>query len=306
MSRAMGFLIGVFYIMVVLFAVSFLATGQFRSASGSSYDTWRFNYDSNRYLSKMENERLGRLRNELVSNGDAQNFTDKCLNMYDASGNLNMAIEKETLDELKAARAARKDYNTLPFNLSRCIYRGPVMLRFDKDYYTSRIDGLIQDIENAHKTLGSIEEQHKDLVKGHQEFLAFKEMEKKWYTKVLVAIPYDLLVMLLVMSMGLLGGIIRILRDFGSIERTDPALKEYFFIPLTGAVVAIGGYILAKTGLLLLASDKGETSLSPFMIGLVGIISGLLAKEVIDCIAVAGRKILKGKKDGETDTPVKS
>jgi hypothetical protein len=108
--------------------------------------------------------------------------------------------------------------------------------------------------------------------------------------------------MLLVLAMGFLGGIIRILREFGSTDRTDPSSKEYFFIPLTGAVVAIGGYILAKTGLLLLSSDKGETSLSPFMIGLVGIVSGLLAKEVIDSIAAAGRKIFKGKKEGETGT----
>jgi hypothetical protein len=66
-------------------------------------------------------------------------------------------------------------------------------------------------------------------------------------------------------------------------------------IPLIGAVVSIGGYVLAKTGLLLLSSARGESSLSPFMISLVGIISGLLAKEVIDTISARGRTILSDK-----------
>lgn len=66
----------------------------------------------------------------------------------------------------------------------------------------------------------------------------------------------------------------RILRDYGDPTRKDPSPRDYFFIPLIGAVIAIGGYILAKTGLLLLSSTSGETSLSPFMIGLVGMYRG--------------------------------
>jgi NADH:ubiquinone oxidoreductase subunit 4 (subunit M) len=60
-----------------------------------------------------------------------------------------------------------------------------------------------------------------------------------------------------------------------------------------GAVVAIGGYVLAKAGLPLLPAAGSESSLSPFMIGLVGIVYGLLAKEVIDTIALRGRDMLK-------------
>jgi hypothetical protein len=64
------------------------------------------------------------------------------------------------------------------------------------------------------------------------------------------------------------------------------------FIPLIGLVVAIGGYILAKTGLLLLSSTREQVSLSPFMIGLVGIVSGLTVKEVIDALTRAGASIV--------------
>ena len=81
--------------------------------------------------------------------------------------------------------------------------------------------------------------------------------------------------------------------------RRSPEASEYFFIPLIGLVVAIGGYILAKTGLLLLSTAKDEASLSPFMIGLVGIISGLLAKDVIDALARTGKKIVQGESGEE-------
>ena len=90
------------------------------------------------------------------------------------------------------------------------------------------------------------------------------------------------------------------LRDYGAADRSNPSTKDYFLIPLIGAIVAIGGYILAKTGLLLLSSVKGETSISPFMIGLVGMVSGLLAKEVIDRIAEYGHSMLKGKNGGQS------
>ena len=109
--------------------------------------------------------------------------------------------------------------------------------------------------------------------------------------------PYDLLISLLVMFMGALGGMIRLLRDHGAADHPSPNPSEYFFIPLIGAVVAIGGYVLAKTGLLLLSSARGESSPSPFMISMVGIVSGLLAKEVIDTISARGHKMLSEQDD---------
>lgn len=99
------------------------------------------------------------------------------------------------------------------------------------------------------------------------------------------------------MFMGALGGMVRLLRDYGDVGRQNPIARDYFFVPLIGMVVAIGGFILAKTGLLLLSSTKDETSLSPFMISLVGIISGLLAKDVIDAIARAGTRAIANQNE---------
>ena len=138
------------------------------------------------------------------------------------------------------------------------------------------------------------EKEFAELVGQNPDFVALRQLRKKWQTKLFVDTPYDFLILLLVMMMGALGGMVRTIRLYGDPEHMDPKPKDYFLFPLIGMVVAIGGFVLAKTGLLLLSTNGGEAALSPFMIGLVGIISGLLAKEVIDSIADKGRKVLAG------------
>jgi hypothetical protein len=173
------------------------------------------------------------------------------------------------------------------------------MTKFDQNYYKKTRSELTAEIDDHRKALASDGDQYSDLIKGHQEYLAFVEMEKRWYTEPLVLIPYDLLVMFLVILMGALGGVVRIVRSYLDTGLPSPASRDYFFVPTIGMVVAIGGYVLAKTGLLVLSSAKEEASLSPFMIGLVGIISGLLAKEVIDRITSVGIPMLQGKSRAE-------
>lgn len=286
--------VAVFYLAIVFFSTFWLAVGQFRSASGPAYDTWRWLYNLNCSFYKTNQEKLSELKRQLSSNVISQLFATNCLKMFDTSDKLKTSIDIETLDESKAARKDHKKYNDLPVSSSKCVFRGVYMLQFEKDYFTKRVDDLNKEIADVNKLLDSNKNEYEQLINGHRDFLAFHEMEDWWYTKYFVIIPYDLLVMFLVMAMGSLGGITRILRDYVSIHQDDPPLKEYFLIPLAGSVVAICGYILAKTGLLMLSTNKGEISLNPFMIGLVGVISGLLAKEVIDSVAAAGKKIFKG------------
>jgi hypothetical protein len=299
MQKTHGFLIGSFYLMIVIFCVLLLATSQFRSSTGSAFDTWRLNYDSNRLSTPIHERALDDLRKKSSTNRDALNFTNQCLTLFDnASGKLKVGIDLEAQKELTAVRSGHKKYDDMVFGDAKCIFRGLTNLHYDQVFYINTDDDLKQDILKAQKLLGADEDQYNDLVKGHQVFLAFKEMERSWYTKLIVDTPYDLLVLFLVTSMGTLGGIIRILRTYGDPDQSNPPLKDYFLVPMIGAVVSIGGYILAKTGLLLLSSSKDETSLSPFMIGLVGIISGLLAKEVVNRISVFGHDILKEKNEG--------
>ena len=169
------------------------------------------------------------------------------------------------------------------------------MVQNDIKYFAGLSAENAAEADDLKKSLAAHSEQHTELTKGHQDFLAFKDMEALWFQRPFVVAPYDLLVLLLVMLMGALGGMVRLLRDYGARDHPNPTAGEYVLIPLIGAVVAIGGYVLAKTGLLLLSSTRGETSLSPFMISLVGIVSGLLAKEVIDTIAARGAQFSSAK-----------
>ncbi len=265
---------------------------QLRAPSGSAFDTWRLSYSANRLLAKENEARLIPLRKALSDNRDWQNFSEQCLSLFDTFGLLkkNLALEME----LQRARAEGKKYDQTEGDV-RCALRGPTQLQYDVNFYARTVKDLSGDIEEIVTLQKRGAEEYADLVKGRQEYVALKEMENSWSTRLLVATPYELLVLLLVMLMGSLGGVVRLLRDYGAEKNEDPSTRDYFIVPLIGAVVAIGGYVLAKTGLLLLSSTKGETSLSPFMIGLVGMISGLLAKEVIDRIAEYGRSILKKK-----------
>ena len=170
-----------------------------------------------------------------------------------------------------------------------------MMVQTDINYFKNQAKESADEIADLTKSLKSNNEQSENLKKVNQDFPAFWEMEKFSYQKPFVVAPYDLLVLLLVMFMGALGGMVRLLRDYGAAEHPNPTEGEYLLIPLIGAVVAIGGYVLAKCGLLLLSSAGSESSLSPFMISLVGIVSGLLAKEVINTISARGHKMLSGE-----------
>jgi hypothetical protein len=294
MTRGASLLVGVFYFCVVVMGVLLLAAAQLRSSSGSRYDTWSVNYDSNDFLAFTYKTDLDAVRAKLSDTEQRLAFTDQCLKLYDESGKMVSGIDAQIVQDVKAAREAHKDANEFDGEV-KCILRGYTLLQYDKGLATPQIAELKARIADLDKLVKANGDQTAELVKDHQDFLALKGMERQWHTWFFVVVPYDLLVLLLVMSMGALGGIVRLLRDYGDESHKDPMSKDYAFVPLIGLVVAVGGYILAKTGLLLLSSAKEEASLSPFMIGLVGIVSGLLAKEVIDRIAGAGRKILNAQ-----------
>jgi hypothetical protein len=306
MARTHSILIAVLYPLIVVIAVLLLAAVQWRSSSGATYDTWRLSYNANRILAKRYLEELPALRKEVFQNIDDVKFTELCLNLYNPDGTWLNTVDSQLREEAKAALAAGKqsaDY----LGIMRCLLRDYVTLQYDLRYFQSKKEQSESDLKDLRATINANNEQHADLVRGRQEFLALNEMEKgSWYSQLISVTPYNLMILLLVMFMGALGGMVRLLRDYGSPEHEDPPARDYFFVPLIGLVVAVGGYVLAKTGLLLLSSTKDESSLSPFMIGLVGLVSGLMAKEVIDAIARAGEKIF-GKpptnKQPPTPTP---
>jgi hypothetical protein len=286
-------LIGLFYSVIVVIAVLLLAAVQFRSVGGSGYATWRLTYKANRFLAHTQADDLAKQRKSYMDSADALAFTELCLGLYDAAGKHDPNIDPQVLEDVKAARQARIPYDKLD-GLVRCVSRGFPSLKYDRSFFEVQKENAKKDLDDVVKAINANNEQLAELIKGQRDFLALKELEDRgtWYTKLIVVVPYSLLVLLLVMLMGALGGMVRLLRDYGDANRPNPTPSDYFVIPLIGLVVAIGGYVVSKTGLMLLSSTREDASLSPFMVALLGIVSGLLAKEVIDALARAGAKMV--------------
>jgi hypothetical protein len=291
-------LTGVFYTAIVSLAVLLLATVQLRSSGGAAFDTWKLNYEANEQLAVETRAELKSNQVESRKNLEQLLYVRNCLHLFDKYGIPQAKlIDTELRQEVQKAREDRVPLERLSGNV-HCLARGFNDLNYDEAFYSLNDESFSRENDELTKALDSNREEHAELIKGHQDFIAFKKMASVWYQRPFFDITYDLLVLFLVMTMGAIGGIVRLLRDYGSSAHPNPSAKDYLIIPLIGAVVAIGGYILAKTGLLLLSSTKEETSLSPYMISLVGIVSGLLAKEVIERIAESGRTILQQNDPG--------
>jgi len=290
-------LIGLFYPLIVAASVLLLAVVQLRSSADTSYDIWRLNYRSVESLTYLLDAQTKDILRKISGVSDDLNMATYCLDRLADEAFKSDVIDGAVGKKVKTALAAVVDGEAWRKFIGdeRCIARGNAGWQFEKITDPEKLKTLQKELDANQIKIAENQLRYTDLVRGHQDFLAFVEMEKssRWYVNLIAATPYDLLVLFLVMFMGALGGIVRLLRDYGDEKRPDPQPRDYLFIPLIGMVVAIGGFVLAKTGLLLLSSTKQEASLSPFMIGLVGIISGLLAREVIDAIARAGANMMK-------------
>lgn len=297
MGKTTTLLVCVFYPLVVFFAVVLLASVELRSSSGAAYDTWRLQFNNNRLAAQNYGTKLTQIQKQQGDNNQDVAFTDLCLMYFTDNGTFVASIDQQQLDAVKAAQDAGKPYSDFTGTM-KCLLRGKTWLTFDQKTFESTKDALATSAANLQKSIDSTQQEYDDLIRGHQEFVSLHELEKVPYENLIVVTPYDLLVLLLVMFMGTLGGMVRLLREYGDASMKNPKPNDYLIIPLIGLVVSIGGFVLAKTGLLLLSSTKDDSSLSPFTIGLVGVISGLMAKEVIDAISGAGANMLNRKRVG--------
>jgi len=115
--------------------------------------------------------------------------------------------------------------------------------------------------------------------------------------------PPDMLTLILVMSMGALGGTINLTRMYLRSRNDDSASLSggalYLFRPILGAITALAVFILAKAGVLIVANPVpgGGAALSPFFISFLGIISGLLADQALDTIQRTGNSWFKKSGD---------
>ena len=200
---------------------------------------------------------------EINDNADDVNFANYCLTKLksETTRSVSLPLENDAAEKVAAAGA-----NIAPgpsattavasTNIScgklvgdaLCDCRGVAGSQFWLSSGNAKKDALEKQLASNQAKETENKSQHNDLVRGNQSFLAFIELEKsgRWYINLISTTPYDLLILSLVMFMGALGGMVRLLRDYGDVSRIDPEPKDYFFIPLIGMVVAIGGYVMAK------------------------------------------------------------
>jgi hypothetical protein len=101
--------------------------------------------------------------------------------------------------------------------------------------------------------------------------------------------PRELLVLQLTMVMGTLGSLVTMTWLF---IRRDSGLgmRRTLFLPLVGSVSAFIIFVFFKAGQLTISSDSGTSSLSPFFLSFVGIISGLLSERAYARMESVGTK----------------
>lgn len=122
---------------------------------------------------------------------------------------------------------------------------------------------------------------------------------------VFATMPGQLLTILLTLSMGSLGSLIYITRDY--FRTREKPFSWYLFRPFLGMVTAVAIFILVKAGQITISdvgvADGVEENLNPFFISFLAIISGLLSEQAIERIRTAGISIFRGeaRDEGQQD-----
>jgi hypothetical protein len=180
MRRSTAILVTIFYPAIVIVAVVLLAAVQIRGSSGASFDTWRLNYDANRALAAKLNAQADSLRTAIEGNLDDQNYIGLCLKFFDDDGKLKPI----DADLAKAVQAAKSEGTTFQKTTGdvRCLLRGFTGLQVEHGTYVMRGKQLAQDSAANQKAIESNDARYSELIKGKEEFLAFKEMENSWYS----------------------------------------------------------------------------------------------------------------------------
>ncbi|MCB1159183.1 MAG: hypothetical protein KDK45_16905, partial [Leptospiraceae bacterium] len=137
-----------------------------------------------------------------------------------------------------------------------------------------------------------------DLTDGQKELLGELTYLRVLKFNYLAIMPAQLLTLILTLSMGALGSVIFITREFfGGTEKRR--ISWYLFRPFLGMVTAIAIFVLVKSGQLVISESKdgsaGAETLNPFFISFLAIISGVLSEQAYEKIHKTGESFLQTK-----------
>ena len=122
--------------------------------------------------------------------------------------------------------------------------------------------------------------------------------------------PFELLEMLLLISMGALGGVISVTRCFVDPALPNPSMADLCYRPVAGGVIALGIYILFRASQLFFGgpSENPNTTLttSIFVLAALGLASGFCAREAVAQIEFVATRILRRAEGGRDDDQIRN
>jgi hypothetical protein len=108
---------------------------------------------------------------------------------------------------------------------------------------------------------------------------------------------FELMEMFLLVSMGMLGGIINVTRWLVEPGSHRPSLFAYFYKPAVGAAIALGAFIVFKASQLIIVghAEDGATGVaaSIFLLAALGLVSGFCADKALRQIEKAADRLLR-------------
>ena len=119
--------------------------------------------------------------------------------------------------------------------------------------------------------------------------------------------PFELVEMFLLVCMGLLGGVISVMRCFVDPKLKSPTIAEFFYKPAAGAAISLGVYVLFRAAQLFLGVQSeaatGTASTSIFLLAGLGLASGFCATDALSQIEAVASRLLRGSGRDANRTP---
>ena len=109
--------------------------------------------------------------------------------------------------------------------------------------------------------------------------------------------PFELIQMFLLVCMGLLGGVISVMRCFVDPSLKSPSIAEFFYKPAAGAAISLGVYVLFRAAQIFLGvqnqGSPATVSTSVFLLAGLGLASGFCASQALATIELVATRLLR-------------
>lgn len=182
----------------------------------------------------------------------------------------NLIDNKAKLKELLSVPDSNKEIISELESRVRASQDGLEMFRFQ----SQEINAVLKVIENHNKIYTSL-----------------------FNIKYLWDIPKDILIIMLIFSMGALGSLIFLTIEFLKNTKEEEKFSVYFFRPLLGSIMALAVFVMFKSGQYMLGVEP-EEHVSPFFISFISIISGMMTEKAYGSLTLQGETFFHNGNNG--------